>query len=116
MVGAGAMGSSISRPTGPNRRGLGYAVNSTSYALAGIPGPVLGGFLVTQYGYAIAFVGAAALYLMSTLLVLCISPVPCSAHEPAQPFWHHDNWKWSDLLSNQVLRAATAVFGVTFGL
>lgn len=116
MVAAGAMGSYISRLTGPKRRGLGYAINSASYALAGIPGPVLGGLLITEYGYTIVFLGAAALYLLSTIVVLCISPVPRSHDGPAKPSWRHGSWKWSDLRSNHVFRAATAVFGVTFGL
>lgn len=116
MVAAGAMGSYISRLTGSRRRGLGYAINSASYALAGIPGPVLGGLVITQAGYPIVFLGAAALYLVSTLVVLCISPVHRSHHASTKPGWLHGSWKWSDLLSNHVFGAATAIFGVTFSL
>jgi len=116
MVAAGAMGSYISRVTGYRRRGLGYAVNSASYALAGIPGPVLGGLLITEYSYAVVFLAAAGLYLISTLIVLCISPVPRRQNGFQARSWRHGSWKWSDLLSNRVFRAATAVFGVTFGL
>jgi MFS family permease len=116
MLAAGALGSYISRLTGTKRRGLGYAINSASCALAGIPAPILGGLLITEYGYAMVFLGAAALYLFSTLVVLCISPVPRSHDGSAKPGWGHGSWKWSDLLSNRVFGVATAVFGVTFGL
>jgi MFS family permease len=116
MVAAGAMGSYISRVTGYGRRGLGYTVNSASYALAGIPGPVLGGVLITDCGYPVVFLAAAALFLLSTLVVLCISPVPRDQNGSKKPGWRHGSWKWSDLLSNRVFRAATAIFGVTFGL
>lgn len=116
MVAAGAMGSYVSQIVGRQRRGLGYAVNSASYAVAGIPAPVLGGYLVTRYGYAVVFVAAAALYLVSTLIVLCISRVPRHPSGRAKPGWRHGSWKWSDLLSNRVFLLATAVFGVTFGL
>jgi MFS family permease len=116
MVAAGAMGSYISRVISRQQRGLGFSVNSAAYALAGIPGPTLGGLLITHYGYSAVFLTAATLFVVSTLFVLCISPVPRSQSSQAKATAGHRFEKWTNVLSNRVLVAATALFGVVFGL
>ena len=73
---AAPVGSYVSRVVSHKRRGLGYTLIMSSSTLGGIPGPLIGGFIISHYGYHPVFLLAATLYLTSTLVVMFISPAP----------------------------------------
>ncbi len=73
---AAPIGSYISHLISGKRRGLAFTLLTTSSAIGGIPGPILGGWLIETTGFSSVFSLAAIMFSMSTLLMLPISKVP----------------------------------------
>jgi MFS family permease len=99
----------IRHVTGQRHRGLSFALLSASSAVGGIPAPTLGGLLITWFGYPLVFVLAAALYGISTLLVLPITSIPSSADTPTR------RWR-GGFLSNHVFLLSTLVWATVMTL
>ncbi len=73
---AAPIGSYISHLVSGKRRGLAFTLVTTSSAIGGIPGPILGGWLIETSGFSLVFTLAAALFACSTILMIPISGVP----------------------------------------
>ncbi|MFX1562350.1 MAG: MFS transporter [Promethearchaeota archaeon] len=116
FLGAGAFGSYISQITGRERRGLAYGLNMASYAAAGIPGPVLGGFFITNYGYYFVFLIAAVLYFGSTLVVALISPVPKHSVETTSKLPQSDWARKYNIPVTRIFWAVTLLYAVVLTL
>lgn len=87
----------ISHATAGRKRGLGYALLSSSAAISGIPAPTIGGFIITWFGYHHLFMLAIVLFLISTLFILPISHIPRANNTPKPK-------RLRALLSNKVFR------------
>ncbi|MFW9830838.1 MAG: MFS transporter [Candidatus Thorarchaeota archaeon] len=74
----GAYITSVSRGS---RRGQAFTVLSASSAIGGIPSPILGGIIVSLFGYQTLFFLAAVLFIISSILILPISSVRKSKSE-----------------------------------
>jgi len=65
-------------------RGTAYSFIVSSIALAGIPAPVLGGFLIQWFGYQVIFLLAGLIFVISTFFLLPISSIPPQQTESQQ--------------------------------
>jgi predicted MFS family arabinose efflux permease len=65
-------------------RGTAYSFIVSSIALAGIPAPVLGGFLIQWFGYPVIFLLAGLIFVISTFFLLPISSIPHQQTESQQ--------------------------------
>ena len=74
----------IARVSMGKSRGAAYSLVVSSIALAGIPAPVLGGFLIQWFGYPVIFLLAAMIFVMSTFFLLPISSIPQQQAETKQ--------------------------------
>jgi MFS family permease len=95
MLAAAPIGAYITSLSGGSRRGRAFGLSAASTALGGIPSPILGGVIITTFGYDLVFFIAAILFILSTLLVLPLSPVPTTKEERVQ------SRSW-DFLKNRV--------------
>lgn len=107
MLAAAPIGSYITSLSGGARRGRAFAGSSAAIALGGIPGPVLGGVIITLFGYSLVFLTSLILFIVSTILVLPISPIPTTKEERAQ----QRSW---DFFKNRVFIVLT-LFWFTVG-
>lgn len=81
----GAYVTSLSRGS---KRGQAFTVLSASSAIGGIPGPILGGVIISLLGYQTLFLLAAFLFGISSLLMLPIS----SVRKPTKETTHQRGW------------------------
>ena len=84
MLASAPIGSYITSLSGGSRRGRAFAGSSAAIALGGIPGPALGGAIITLFGYTFVFLTSLTLFIVSTILVLPISPIPTTREEREQ--------------------------------
>ncbi len=100
---AAPVGSYISHLISGKRRGLAFTLLTTSSAIGGIPGPILGGWLIETTGFSFVFTIAAILYGLSTLLMIPISGVPRRVDDTIK--------RWSrGFLRNRVFIIATVLW------
>ena len=100
MIAIAPMGGYITSISRGSRRGRAFGLSSASAAIGGIPSPVLGGMIVTIFGYQLLFLLATVFYIISTLLVLPISSIPGTRAERTG----QRSWKF---LKNRVFIALT---------
>lgn len=74
----------IARVSAGKNRGAAYSFIISSIALAGIPAPVLGGFLIQWFGYPVIFLLAGLIFVISTFFLLPISSIPQQQAESKQ--------------------------------
>ncbi len=74
----------IARVSAGKNRGVAYSFIISSIALAGIPAPVLGGFLIQWFGYPVIFLLAGLIFVISTFFLLPISSIPQQQAESKQ--------------------------------
>ncbi len=107
MVAAAPIGAYITSLSGGSHRGRAFGGSSAAIALAGIPGPVMGGFIISAYGYELVFLITAIMFIASTILVLPISPITTTKEERAK----ERSWEF---LRNRVFIFMT-IFWFTIG-
>jgi MFS family permease len=90
----------ITSISGGGRRGRAFGLSSASIALGGIPSPVLGGIIVTIFGYQLLFLLATIFFIISTILVLPMSPIRNTKEERSE----QRSWKF---LKNHVFLVLT---------
>ncbi len=95
MLAAAPIGAYITSLSGGGRRGRAFGGSAASIALGGIPSPVLGGIIITAFGYSLVFLIAFILFVVSTVLVLPISPIATTRKERVE----QRSWKF---LKNRV--------------
>ncbi len=82
---------------------------SASYNAGAILGPSLGGMIGERFGYRMIFLGAASVFIVSTLVILLIRPQPVDAPHPEE--------KGNHLLRNQrYVYFVLAYFLATFAM
>lgn len=101
----------IRHVTGGKHRGFGYSLLISSIAIAWIPSPLLGGYLITWLGYTTAFLAATALYLISTFFILFISSVPrtpeIQLQKKGQEFFSNRTFLFATLLMVVIISVQT---------
>jgi MFS family permease len=100
MLAAAPIGAYITSISRGGRRGRAFGLSSASIALGGIPSPVLGGLIVTIFGYQLLFLLATVFFIISTILVLPMSPIRSTKEERSE----QRSWKF---VKNQVFIALT---------
>ncbi len=100
MLAVAPIGAYITSISGGGRRGRAFGLSSASIALGGIPGPVLGGLVITIFGYQLLFLLATVFFVISTLLILPMSPIQSTREERSK----QRSWKF---LKNHVFIALT---------
>lgn len=79
-VGVPAVQSYISEAAPRGRRGLSFGILVSSGSLGLVPSPLIGGLVVTAYGFTALFLIAFVLYVVSTVMVLTIPKLPGDSH------------------------------------
>ncbi|MFX1565494.1 MAG: MFS transporter [Promethearchaeota archaeon] len=88
MLAAAPIGSYITSLSGGGQRGRAFGGSAASIALGGIPSPVIGGLIITLFSYSLVFLISFILFIVSTIMVLPISPIPTTRKErAAQRSW-----------------------------
>jgi MFS family permease len=95
--------------TTQKQRGIGYSLIASSSAVAGIPAPTIGGFLIVWIGYTNLFILVTVVYIFSTLMLLPLTSPP-RTEETRDRQWR------GDFLSNRVFILATLFMGVVFSI
>ena len=87
---APSFGAFIAENSQEENRGRVFGVTDMIYQICGIVGPVLGGFLVTQFGYKVMFLVAAILYTLAAGLRIWMAATmkSASSHETQDLSWN----------------------------
>lgn len=102
LVGAplGPYITSLSRGT---RRGQAFTILAASSAIGGIPGPIMGGLIISLFGYQTVFLLAAIFFGISSLIVLPISALKKSKDDVN----NQRSWKF---IKNRVFIIVTSLW------
>lgn len=93
------------------------AWNSTLWQIAAVSGPVIGGYVIAHFGYAVAYIVIATLLLSGFTMFSLIGHYPITLVENKEGMWHNLTLGWRFVLGQKIILGAILLdmLAVLFG-